>query len=84
MKQTISLEGSRKAVVEIPYSKLTSTSNAYQRTTQESNCCDGKVVVLGYGGCPSKNKQSNNEINAILADLEISYDKDIKELKDKI
>lgn len=71
-------------MVEIPYSKFTSSSNAYQRATQDSNCCDGKVVVLGCGGCSSKSKQNSYEINSILADLEVSYDKDVKELKDKI
>lgn len=82
MKQTIELEGNRKAVVEIPYSKLTSNSSTpYQ---QASHCCDSKVVLVGCGGCPSKGRQNNAELKAIISELEESYDKDVKQLHDRI
>lgn len=81
MKQTIELEGNRKAVVEIPYSKLTGNSTAYQQAPQNSHCCDSKVVLVG---CNPRGRQNNAEIKTIISELEESYDKDVKQLQDKI
>jgi hypothetical protein len=68
MKQTIELEGNRKAVVEIPYSKLAQYSKN-ENIAQDSSCCDSKVVLIGCGGCSSKSRQNNFELKSIISDL---------------
>ena len=62
MKQTIEFSGNKKAVVEIPYSKLTGQSTAYQyqQGNQGDPCCDSKVVLVGCGGCSGKGRQRNS------------------------
>jgi hypothetical protein len=65
MKQTIELEGNRKAVVEIPYSKLTAQSTLYKQNQQTSDCCESKIVLLGFGQNCGKGRQSNIQMSAL-------------------
>ena len=69
MKQTIQLEGNRKATIEIPYSKFTASASNYQRAAKESTgCdCDSKVIMMNCGG--SNTRSNNFELKAIIADL---------------
>lgn len=42
------------------------------------------MIQLNCGGCKSTNRSSNYEIQSIIADLETSYDKDVKALEEKV
>lgn len=83
MKHTVELAQGRKAVVEIPYNKLTANSTAY-RQTHNGHACDSKLVMLDCGNGCSNHRRSTNEIQLIIADLEDSYEKEVTEMTARI
>jgi hypothetical protein len=74
MRRTIQLEGERRAVIEIPYEKLaTATVDKMKQTSQQciviSSCCKGR---------------DNLDIQKMVSELELAYEEDTKQFKDKI
>ena len=71
------LQGDRKAVVDIPYSKLGLGSN---KAEGEHQCCDSKIIVTGAG----KRSSYNMELKKMVEEMEEAYDKDVKEYQSRI
>ena len=75
MKSTIQLSGERKAVVDIPYSKLVPVQDKSKEAPH--SCCESKIVVTGGGSSKSSSKL---EIRRMVEEMEEAYDKDVKAL----
>ena len=76
MKSTIQLSGERKAVVDIPYSKLVPLQDKSKEAPSHS-CCESKIVVTGGESSKSSSKL---EIRRMVEEMEEAYDKDVKAL----
>jgi hypothetical protein len=83
MRQTVELEGGRKATVDIPYSRFAGTGQQFQRMGHEGQCCESKVVLLNYGGCSGGTRSSTFDMKTVIADLEDSYDRDVSALEQR-
>jgi hypothetical protein len=66
MKSTIPLQGDKKAVIELPYSKIIAAQmNSKGSKQQEQSCCDSRIIIGSIGG---KSKQ-NLELKKMIDEL---------------
>jgi len=64
MKSTIPLQGDRKAIIELPYSKIiTAQMNSKGPIQQESSCCDSRIIVGNIGGKSKQNLELKKMID---------------------
>lgn len=77
MRSTLQLQGDRKAVIDIPYSKLGLGNN---KVESQHQCCDSKIIVTGSG----KRSSYNLELKKMVEEMEEAYDKDVKEYQNRI
>lgn len=76
MRKTILLEGERRATIDIPYDKFMTTGDRIKQTTQ---CCQQGIVIT-----PCCKGRDSLQIKKMVYELELAYDEDTKQLKDKI
>jgi hypothetical protein len=63
MKSTIPLQEDKKAVIDLPYSKIMAAQvNSKGAVQQESSCCDSRIIIGTVGG---KSKQ-NTELKKMI------------------
>lgn len=77
MRSTLQLQGDRRAVIDIPYSKLGLGGGS--KTEGEHQCCDSKIIVTG-----GKRSSYNMELKKMVEEMEEAYDKDVKEYQSRI
>lgn len=64
MKSTIPLQGDKKAVIEVPYSKLIAAQiNSRGPIQQEQSCCDSRIIIGSVGGKSKQNLELKKMID---------------------
>lgn len=64
MKNTIPLQGDKKAVIELPYSKIMAAQmNSKGPIQQESSCCDSRIIIGTIGGKSKQNLELKKMID---------------------